>query len=155
MKRTRTSDDKFLALLARMPAPMELAEICTALAWSRQHARQVALRLAREGSVVKFDAASSGTVGRPSDAFALPGAMPLPGARLKALEPHTVVVTPTNEEARVIGMRGRSHAELEYITGPERFQRAVIHLVLLRAFQPGRERPEPVRIARAQAEAAA
>lgn len=155
MKRGRSSDDKLLALLARMPAPMELAEICKALAWSRQHGRVVALRLVCEHRVVWISAERSGLVGRPSHAFHLPGALPPAGARPRALEPLTIVVTPTNEEARVIGMRGRSHAELEYITGPERTQRAVIHLALLRAFQPGRERPEPVRIARAQAEAVA
>lgn len=148
VKRTRTADDKVLALLARMPAPLAITEIGAALAWTQQRARVVVLGLARAGQVVRIPEYHGGAVGRPSDAFALPRMVPQPGdPRARMLERDTVVITPSGEEARIMGMRGRHHHEVEYLTGPERFQRAVIHRTLLREIQPGRARPEPVRIA--------
>lgn len=149
MTRERSGDDKFLALLARMPGAMELTEICEALSWSRQRGAQVAMRLVDEGRIVRIDAKSNGAMGRPSHAFRLPSALPVAGAPA-LLEPHTYVLTPSDQEARVIGMRGRSYAEFEYVTGPERFQRGVLHISLLRPFQPGRARPAPARITEPQ-----
>jgi hypothetical protein len=151
MAAPRTADDKFLALLGRMPAPMETSDIAEALGWSRQNVVLVSSRLVREGKVVRACGESERS-GRPPTCFSLPGAVPLPGAQKHApLLPDTYVVTPSGEEARVIGMRGRSFAEFEYVTGPERFQRGTLHISLLRPFQPGRERPEPVRISKVAA----
>lgn len=148
MKRERSSDDKFLALLARMPGPMDLNEICDELAWSRQRGAQVAHRLVKDRKVIQVEGRRNGHIGRPSLSFVLPGALPPSGAPQRAqLEPNTYVLTPTGQEARVIGMRGRAFAEFEYVTGPERFQRGTLHISLLRPFQPGRARPAPVRIA--------
>jgi hypothetical protein len=145
MSRERTADGKFLSLLARMPAPMETGDIATALAWSRQMVAQVGERLARQGRVTVASGEREGRVGRPSRLFALPtAAMPIAARGEPALEPHTVVVTPSGEEARVIGRRGRSFYEIEYITGPERFTRTTLHVRLLSPFQAGRARPEPV-----------
>lgn len=147
MRRERTSDDKFLALLARMPGPLELTDACEQLSWSRQRGGQVSARLVDEGRIIRIDSRRDGMTGRPSASFALPNALPPPGAgHPTTFEPHTYVLTPSGQEARVIGMRGRSYAEFEYVSGPERFQRGVLHITLLRPFQPGRARPAPVRV---------
>lgn len=145
MPAARTADDKFLALLARMPAPMETVDIAQALGWSTRNVLLVASRLEDVGKVVRTRG-EAGANGRPQAQFSLPGALSPGTPKLMPLAPDTVVVTPTGEEARVIGMKGRSFCEFEYVTGPERFQRGTLHIALLRAFQPGRERPEPVRI---------
>lgn len=148
MPAPRSADDKLLALLGRMPAPLEIADIARALNWSRQNARAVSLRLERAHRVTIVLGERAGGVGRPPQLVALPGGEPPARAPLPRLEPDTYVVTPTGQEARVVGMRARSFVEFEYVTGPERFTRSTLHVRLLRPFQPGRERPEPVRIAR-------
>lgn len=146
MSRPRTADDKLMALLARMPAPLEVKELAAHLRWSRERARQVAFRLRDAGRVAVVPGAAA--LGRPPLLVSLPEQAPAPGVEVMPapLAPHTVVVTPSGEEARVIRMHGRSHAEFEYITGPERFQRGELHISLLRPFQPGRDRPEPARV---------
>jgi hypothetical protein len=70
--------------------------------------------------------------------------MPAIGPRF---ERHTIVLAPSGREARVIAMRADGFVEIEYLQvrlGHE--PRAVVHAKLLRAFQAGRERPDPVRI---------
>ncbi len=146
MPAPRTADDKFLALLARMPGPLDTIEIAQELSWSRQNAQLVASRLERDGRIVRMKGERDGSTGRPADQYTLPELAPAGTPKLQPLAQDTYVVTPSGEEARVIGSRGRSFAEIEYVTGPERFQRATLHIRLLRPFQPGRERPEPVRI---------
>ncbi len=82
--------------------------------------------------------------------FSLPGeepAKPKAEARSPYFEPNTIVVTPSGREARVIAMRPDSFVEIEYLQvriGHE--PRTTVHASLLRAFQAGRERPDPVRI---------
>lgn len=155
MPAPRTADDKFLALLARMPAPMDTMDIVAALCWSRQNVRAVGARLERAEKVVRVKGECDGTTGRPADMWALAGTVEKRSVvGPKAIAPDTIVVTPSGEEARVIGMRGKAFVEFEYITGPERFQRGTLHVALLREFQPGRARPEPVRIAGPVEEAA-
>lgn len=150
MPQPRSADDKFLALLGRMPAPMETPDIAEALCWSRQNVQLVGSRLERAEKVVRTKGARDGDVGRPSDAWALPGTIPTAAEeRPLPIQKDTIVVTPSGEEARVVGMRGRAFVEFEYVTGPERFQRGTLHVKLLRPFQPGRERPEPVRVVEA------
>lgn len=147
MAAARTADDKFLALLALEPSPMGTTDIAEKLAWSRQNVRSVGARLEREGRVERVKGEGDGTTGRPADAWALAGTGgKLAVVSLKKLKEDTIVVTPSGEEARVIGPAGRSFVEFEYITGPERFQRGTLHISLLREFQPGRGRPDPVRI---------
>ncbi len=147
MPRTRTADDKLLALLARVPAPMHAGAIAEALGWSRANALLVASRLLNAKRLVRTDGERDGANGRPPFLFSLPAALPpAETPRLAPLVPQSYVVTPSNAEARVVRMCGRSHAEVEYVNGPERFQRAVIHIALLRPFQLGGARPGPVRI---------
>ncbi len=146
MPAARTADDKFLALLARRPAPMSSGEIGASLGWSRQNVALVAGRLVRAGQVVRLVRERDGVSGRPPALYGLPGAAPREATPCPVpLEAHAYVVTPSNEEARVVRLRAPAHAEIEYMSGPERFQRAVIHVSLLRAFQPGGERPAPAR----------
>ena len=145
MPAARTADDKLLALLARMPAPMETSDILEALHWSRQNLMLVVKRLVDDGLVVRMRGECTGDMGRPQTAYALRGA-PTDNDVRQPLTNNTVVVTPTDQEARVVRMLSRWFAEIEYITGPEKSQRSTLHIKMLRAFQPGRERPEPVRI---------
>lgn len=147
MARARIADDKLLTLLAVATAPMETSAIAGALNWSRQHALEVGKRLASEKRVVLVEGERNGSLGRPALLFALP-TMALQSARLEAmkLEKDTYVVTPSGAEARVVKPRAASFVEIEYMTGPERFTRTTLHHSLLRAFQPGRGRPMPVRL---------
>jgi hypothetical protein len=150
MRQPRTADDKVLALFARVPLPISAADVSAALNWSRQRAAEILGRLVKLKSIVELPGArNSEKRGRTPALFTVPGA-PLPPRAprppVPEFAPDTYVVVPSGYEARVIGMVGRSYAEFEYITGPEKFQRGTLHISLLRPFQPGRARPEPVRL---------
>lgn len=152
MKPPRTSDDKVLALLARVARPLERGEIAELLGWSKQRVGAVLSRLVPDERVVATagtkSAAENG--GRPPSLYSLRGMEPARPSAPSApyFEPKTVVLTPSEREARVIGMRPGGFVEIEYLhvrIGHE--PRATVHATLLRAFQAGREKPLPVRIA--------
>jgi|CXWL01.1.fsa_nt_gi hypothetical protein len=150
MPAPRTSDERFLKLLERMPAPMDTGDIASTLGWTRQNVQLVGSRLERAEKVVRLKGERDGSTGRPADSWALTGTVPKGSvAAVKQIAPDSIVITPTGEEARVIGAKGKCFVEFEYITGPERFQRGTLHVNLLREYQPGREKPEPVRIGEA------
>lgn len=153
MSRQRLADTKLLELLRRMPAALELAEVGAILRWSRQRVRQVVFRLAAEQAVTVRQAPGDGTVGRAPLEVCLPGTPGVYEGPAPTLARDTIVVTPLGHEARVLKV-SHSIAEIEYISGPEKHQTAAVHVRLLRAFQPGRERPEPVRVVDAVKEAA-
>jgi hypothetical protein len=152
MKPTRTADDKVLALLARVARPLERGEIAEHLGWSKQRVGTVVLRLAQEETprvVITVGESKPGEEGgRPPALYSLPGMEPFKAGdvTLPYYEPHTAVVTPSGREARVVRMCG-DFVEIEYVEvrlGHE--PRTTVHASLLRAYQPGRERPDPVRI---------
>lgn len=90
---------------------------------------------------------SDGSGGRPASKYGLkqpsPSSMPAAPVTLR-FEPDTVVVTPLDREARVKLHRRDGWVEFVYLDGDRREGLLPAHL--LRAFQPGRERPKPVRI---------
>src|SRR5689334_18912472 len=99
MPAARTADDKLLALLARMPAPMETGDIAEALGWSRQNVVLVAGRLVKAELLVRLDGERDGEAGRPQAQFALPGSVCKAGLpRPLPIAPNTYVVTPSGEE---------------------------------------------------------
>lgn len=154
MRQERTADDKVLALFARLGKPLERSEIAKELGWNKQRAAQVLLRLAQEQKVVVTPGEiRAGEAGRPPALYSLPGSepvVPLNSRRPIIFQADTVVVTPSGREARVIRMNQAQpeFVDIEYMyvrLGHE--PRATVKAALLRAFQAGRERPEPVRIA--------
>lgn len=154
MSRPRSSHDKLLAVLERMPAPMDAGDLAHALGWSESRVRQVARELESAGSVQRVPGAVGEGRGPRAFLYALPGALPPMPPDTPALDKHTVVVTPNNQEARVLGRVEGHFYEIQYLTGPEKFQTTTLHGNLLRPFQPGRERPDPVRTVDAVKEAA-
>lgn len=149
MSRARPNDEKLLALLARMPGTVDSADVCTQLGWPRQRVFESAGRLERDGKVVREKVERAGEIGRPPVGFRLATIQPLPAANAESFELHTRVVMPSGFEAKVVDGLGRSRTfvEVEYVDGPEKYQRTTVHRALLRAYQPGRAKPEPVRIA--------
>jgi predicted ArsR family transcriptional regulator len=152
MKPERTADDKVLALLARLGRALEYMEVAKELNWSRRRASQVLLRLALDHKLVVIpgQARDQGEAGRPPALYALPQHAPTtqPNVAHAVLifPPDTIVVTPLDREARVIRQDG------ELVTIEYRHVRlgeeptATVRAKLLRAYQAGRERPEPMRI---------
>lgn len=150
MSRPRTAEDKLMALLARSPSPMDLVDAAQALNWTSQWTGQVARALESQGRVGRVEIARDpGGNGRPAFGLVIvdPGPDQPHVERVAYLSPGTVVLTPSNVTARVIGMVGRRFAEIEYMTGPERGQRTQVFVGLLAPFQAGRAKPEPVRVA--------
>jgi hypothetical protein len=147
------ADDKVLRLLAISGRALERSEIAEALGWTKQRAAAVLLRLVQGERVAVTPGERDRTTplgGRPPALYSLPGMEPAkPGAEkgpyFRAL---TVVVTPSGREARVIAMKPGGYCEIEYLVvrlGHE--ARTTIKARLLREFQAGREKPQPVRIA--------
>lgn len=138
-----------LALLARENRPLEREEIAEQLGWSKQRVGTVLQDLVPQ-RVVATEGPTRDTPGPRPFLYSLPGDEPAPPAlAVKApyFEPNTIVLMPSGREARVIAMRAGGFVEIEYLQvriGHE--PRATVHAKLLRAFQAGRERPDPVRI---------
>lgn len=143
MARERTADDQVLALLARHPLPLPAAEIANELGWERSMISKILRRLSGQLDVTE-DRSGHGrptlkyTIRQPETGRA---GMPPPAPRFEA---DTIVVTPSGREARVVLHRRDGYVEIGYLDGPRSESLACLKADLLRAFQPGRERPIPV-----------
>jgi hypothetical protein len=153
MKPPRTADDKVVALLARSGRPLERIEIAAELGWTKQRAAAVLYRLVQD-AVVGITAGTQDKTaprnGRPPSLYFLPGMEPVKQGEQPGpfFQPYTIVVTPSGREARVIAMQPGGFCEIEYRVVRIGYDpRVTIKARLLREIQPGRERPEPVRIA--------
>lgn len=154
MRQERTADEKLLELLAREGRALERSEISRALGWNKQRAAQVLLRLLHDKKVVAIPGEPRPSEpGRPPALYALPQHAPAAAApsamqpKRIIFVPDTIVVTPLDREARVVAMKPGDYVEIDYLRvrlGEE--SRTVMHASLLRAYQAGRERPDPVRI---------
>jgi hypothetical protein len=149
MARERTADDEVLGLLARSALPLERSEIANALGWGKSMVSRVLQRLMRLEKIDALPGSQTGEAGRPSEKFTLKDAKkeatPLGVPLVPRFEPDTYVITPTAREARVILHRRDGFVEIEYLDGPRGIARTVVHATNLRAFQPGRDKPDPVR----------
>jgi hypothetical protein len=148
MPRHRTAEDEFFALLARIGRPLEREEIAEQLRWTKQRVAAVIREIDSTRLVVTEGPARGGPGPRPW-LYSLPGMEPAkPDPKAPHFDPDTIVVTPSGREARVLVMKPDGFVEIEYLQvriGHE--PRAILKAKLLRAFQAGRERPDPVRIA--------
>lgn len=149
MARERTADDQVLALLARTATPLERSQIAELLGWTKQMAAKTLMHLMELELLEVTPGQANGSSGRPSSKFALkaqssqPAGHPAPAVRF---ETDTFVITPLDREARVVLHRRDGFVEIEYLDGPRASARGILHCSQLRAFQPGRARPTPVRI---------
>lgn len=150
MARGRTADDDALAVLATSALPLAVQEVAERLRWGKSMAAKVLTRLAAAGRIELIPGAPNGG-GRPSAKFSLKNEVssmsvtPAP-ILMRRFEEGTIVVTPSNNEARVILHRRDNWVEVEFLAGAMRGGRVTLHAMYLRAIQPGRERPAPVRI---------
>lgn len=144
MARERTAEDQALAVLARSAVPLSASDIAGQLRWGRSMINKILARLADRLHITREPADGSG--GRPACKYALkeaPASMPAAPATPR-FEPDTIVITPLDREARVKLHRRDGWVEFVYLDGDRR--ESELPARLLRAFQPGRERPKPVRL---------
>jgi len=150
MARHREIHDRILSLMALHAYALSTDEVAGALGITHWRARHALTALHILDAVVKATAPSrgpNGGQGRPGMLWSLAGAKPLPPelvALLRRFPPDTVVVTPSNREARIVAVGADARATLAYLDGDP--DGPPIKLSLLVAFQPGRARPLPVRI---------
>lgn len=145
MARERTADDHVLALLARSAVALTSAQIADDLKWSKQMACKVLQRLALEQRIELIPGEKGGCAGRPAAKYMLRTPQERPGTPPRPrLSRDTIVITPSNREARVLHHRRDGFVEIEYLDGPRTDARTAIHEQLVRPIQPGRARPAPV-----------
>ncbi len=145
MARHREVHDRILALLALHPYPLGVDEIARHLDVSRWQTDQSLAALHVCGIVIRTLAESGG--GRPRYLWALLNVKPVAPellALMRLFPIDTVVVTPSNREARIVSIDNEGRATLAYLDGDP--DGPPMKLTLLKAFQPGRDRPQPVRI---------
>lgn len=145
-------EDRLIALLARSVFPLSRKELIAELGVTRFWLAEVIRVCLARGTVVRVDgqrpAGGLGSVRR-MQRFILAGRVPCTPPPEKAcarLELDTVVVTPRNHEARVLTVRRNGFFDLEVLGARRDDAYITLHGSLLRAFQPGKPRPDPVRI---------
>jgi hypothetical protein len=145
----RTTADKLLVVLAIFGGPLECGELAERLQISKQRARTVLEQLIAQQKVVATPGQAR-QVGRPPMLFSLPGLEPAPrdpGSSDPYFDPQTCVVMPSGREARVIAMRPKGFCEIEYLhCRSDHEPRTTVKAKILRAFQPGRDKPRPMRM---------
>lgn len=142
-----TAADRVVDLLAAAPGPMRRNEIAAALCWTRQRAATVLEPMVEDGRLVWTIDCRGASAGRPGYLYTLASRSVVPPALRQALKPDTIVLTPTDREARMIRLGLDGFADVELLGVKPRCNAfATLFYTLLRAFQPGRARPEPVRI---------
>lgn len=145
MARERTAEDQALAVLAQSAVPLLASDIASRLRWGKSMISKVLARLGERLHITRD--ATDGSGGRPALKYSLrrPDAEPRLGVpQLPRFETDTFVITPLDREARVKLHRRDGYVEFVYIDKP--VSEGCLPARLLRAFQPGRERPKPVRI---------
>jgi hypothetical protein len=144
-------DDKaLLGCLERSGAALERRELAELLGWNRKRVTAALLRLVQAERVVVMpgiDTTPQG--GRPPALYSLPGMEPVQPGKEQGpyFRTHSIVVTPSGREARVLRMKPGGFCEIEYLVvrlGHD--PHATLKATLLREYQPGRERPQPVRV---------
>ena len=141
-----TAAERVIDLLAAARGPMRRGAIARELGWTRQRAAQVLDPMLDDGRLV-WTIDCSGSAGRPGYVYTLASRSVVPPEQRLALKPDTIVLTPADREARIIRLGLDGFADLELLGVKPRCNAFVtLYFKLLRAFQPGRGRPAPVRI---------
>lgn len=145
METGSAADEKVLNLLRGSVLPLERGQMARELGWSKVRVGRVLLRLIQLHLVIAVEQRTD-TGGRPAAKFVLRPAEDRPAGfpPKPRFERDTIVITPSNREARVLVHRRDGFVEIEYLDGPRTDARTAIHEDLLRAIQPGRARPSPV-----------
>lgn len=142
-----TPADRVLGALERAEAPLGVGELMRELGYTKAMVAKTVAPLVAAGQVARFHAAADGKRGPRPFVYMPSRRAPMPATARRALGPDTVVVTPSNAEARVLFVLADGHVELELLQVRPRCDALVtLPWRLLRPLQPGRERPEPVRL---------
>ena len=131
-------------LLEEAADPLDLSEIASELRIARVDALCAIRHLMDDGRVAR--------VWRPDRRSRLGGEAPEAFMLRMPDDAHlardTIVVTPTNREARILRSIGDGFVEFEYLDEPVKADaRGFCKASLLLPFLPGRARPAPVRVA--------
>jgi hypothetical protein len=150
MARHRDLHDRILSLFAMRPYPIGVDEVIEQLEIESWQAHRALAALHVCGAAVRHRAplrGKDGGQGRPAYLWSLPSVKPVSDelyALLRQFPIDTVVVTPSNREARIKKIDEQGFADLAYLDGDP--DGPPLRLTLLKAFQPGRERPQPYRV---------